>query len=316
MINCLVDYIGLRNVQDSPTSNLYVNDLHGITTEQFDVSLEAGESGDIVETWTVLESRAISLFEMDLMSNLKKYFNNYQIIGSGLTGYVDDNTLADHGSGKYAGWLFDLSAYSSSQKIEINDIRIHLASAVNFNVKIFDANTGEELYTKAVTGAIGAQVVKILKSYNVYEHNKIFVCYDTVIPYRISNDPTTVGIISEGNISTSSTVLASNIDASESGLSIAYNVKCGIDEFVCSRLTLFLEPYLYKLGIEFLKTSKYSKNINRYTLLDTETTTELISEYELEYQRMIDSVFEDLKVPDDGICFICSKAITKKILIP
>jgi hypothetical protein len=316
MIDCLISYVGLKNVNDSPTSSLFLNDLHGITTNQLKEVREIDENDGIDETWEAIESRAIRLLEMDLMSNLKMYFKNHQILFSDVSGYVDDNTLANHGSGKYAGWLIDVYSQSPSLKIEINDFRIHLASAQNFNFKIFDANTGQELYTKAVVGVEGIQTVKILQNFAVYKHNKLFCCYDTVIPYRAFNSISPPGSLKEGSISTSSTVISTSIDSSESGMMLGYNVRCGIDEFVCSRLNLFLEPYLYKLGIEFLKASKYSDRVNRYTLLDTEQKNELIEEYQLEYQRQIDAVFEDLKVPDDGVCFICNKAINKRVLIP
>ena len=201
-------------------------------------------------------------------------------------------------------------------KIDFNDIRIHLTSEQNFNIKIFDANTGEQLFTKAIVGVVGLQVVKILKEYAFYKHNKLFIAYDTVIPIRMFNAPAVPGAISQGSLTTSSTVLAANIDSSEVGLSVGYNIMCSIDEFVCSRLALFTEPYLYKLGIETLKQEKYSSSINRFTLLDSQQKDELLDEYKLEYQRLIDSVFEDLNVPDDGVCFICNKAITQKVLIP
>jgi len=316
MINCLVDYVGLKQVQDDPTSAIFLNDLHGITTERFNASREIEENDGIVEAWTTLESRAIRLFEMDLLSVLRKYFTNYQIVGTDLTGYVDDDTLADHDSGQYAGWLFDMGAYSPSQKLVINDVRIHLKTAENFNIKIFDANTGQELFTKAVVGVVGIQTVKILQEFSVYNHNKIFVCYDTIIPYRLFDSVSLTGAVSRALISTSNTVISTNLSGGEVGLMVGYNVKCGIDEFVCSRLNLFLEPYLYKLGIEFLKASKYSENVNRYTLLDTEARNELLEEYNLEYKRLLDSSFENLDVPDDGICFICNKTISKKTLIP
>lgn len=316
MIDCLTGYVGLKQVSDSPTSDIYINDLHGITTAQFETTREIDENDGILESWNTLEGRAIRSFETDLKFNLKKYFKNHQTISTGLTGYVDDNTLANHGSGKYAGWLFDVGSYAQALKLEINDIRVTLATAENFNVKIFDANTGEQLFNKAVIGAAGLNVVKILQSYAVYNHNKIFVAYDTVIPIRIFNDPTVPGVISQGSITTASTVLAENIDASEVGMAVGYNVKCSIEEFVCSRLELFLEPYLRKLGIEFLKASKYSNDFSRYNLLDTEQSNELIDDYKAEYQELIDSTFEDLQVPDDGICFICNKDISQKVLIP
>jgi hypothetical protein len=317
MIDCLTGYIGLKRVSTgTPSSGLYINDLHGITTGQFETTREIDENDGIEESWNTLEDRAIRSFETDLKFNLKKYFKNHQIIQSGLTGLVDDNTLADHGSGVYAGWLFDMASYSQSLKLEINDIRVTLASAETFNVKIFDANTGEELFTKEIAGIEGVNVVKILQGYAVYNHNKIFVAYDTVIPIRVFNDPNVPGQISQGKISTGSTVLSESISASEVGMAVGYNVKCSIEEFVCSRLELFLEPYLRKLGIEFLKASKWSDNWSRYNLLDMDQSNELIDEYKLEYQELLDSTFQDLQVPDDGICFICNKMISKKVLIP
>ena len=65
-----------------------------------------------------------------------------------------------------------------------------------------------------------------------------------------------------------------------------------------------------------MKASKYSDDFNRYNLLDTEQSNELIDDYKLEYQDLLDSTFQDLQVPDDGICFICNKTITQKVLIP
>ena len=317
MIDCLTGHVGLKRVSTGdPTSGLYINDLHGITTNQFEATREIDENDGIEESWNTLENRAIRSFETDLKFNLKKYFKNHQTISTGLTGFIDDNTLADHGSGKYAGWLFDVSSYAQALKLEINDVRITLAAAQNFNVKIFDANTGKELFTKAVTGVAGLNVIKILQGYAVYDHNKIFVAYDTVIPIRIFNDPMVPGVISQGSITTTSTVLAENIDSSEVGMAVGYNVKCSIEEFVCSRLELFLEPYLKKLGLEFLKASKWSDNWTRYNLLDTEPSNELIEEYKMEYQELLDSTFQDLQVPDDGICFICNKMISKRVLIP
>lgn len=316
MIDCLVGHVGLKRIVDSPTSDVFINDLNGITTNQFENTREIDENDGILESWSTLEGRAIRSLETDIKFNLKKYFKNHQTISTGITGYIDDNELADHGSGKYAGWLFDVFNNVQALKIEINDIRVTLASAENFNVKIFDANTGEQLFSKAVTGESGLNVVKILKSYAAYNHNKIFVAYDTVIPIRVFNDPSVPGVISQGSLSTSTTVLAKNIGASEVGMAVGYNVKCSIEEFVCSRLELFLEPYLRKLGIEFLKASRDSDDFSRYNLLDNEQSNELITEFTQEYKDLLDSTFEDLKVDDDGVCFICNKAISKRVLIP
>ena len=117
MIDCLTSYIGLKRVNDSPTSDLFLNHLPWVNTNQFEKIREIDEDDGIVAAWEKLEDRAIRGFESDLQFELKKFYQNYQIINSGVTGFVDDNTLADHGSGKYTGRLFDLSSYSPSLKI-------------------------------------------------------------------------------------------------------------------------------------------------------------------------------------------------------
>ena len=74
MIDCLVGYIGLKSISATPTGGKYVNDLAGITTEHFETVREISENQNALTAWQTLEKRAIELFEMDIMSRLKKYF--------------------------------------------------------------------------------------------------------------------------------------------------------------------------------------------------------------------------------------------------
>jgi hypothetical protein len=143
----------------------------------------------------------------------------------------------------------------------------------------------------------------------------LFICYDTVEPYKVYE--VSSGVNSYGaNVSTSSSAISDNISGGETGLIVNFSIKCGIDAFVANRLELFQEAYLLKLGIEFLKTSKYSEKLNRFTMLDAERKQAMTDDYMQNYKIAMDSVFEDLSVPDDGVCFICNKGITKKVLIP
>jgi len=314
MISCLVDFIGLRGISESPDSGIYVNDMPGITTEQF-TSTRSQEIGSISDEWDVLETRAIQSFENDLKSNLKKYYQNYTLVSTEATGYVDGNDVVDHGASVYSGILIDLYNQSENLKVVFNSVKINLPSAQTFNIKIFDANTGVQLHTQSVTGVAGLQTVKILKEYAVYDYNRLFICYDTVEPYKAYPYASPYAV-SGSYINTSLLPLHGSLESGETGMMLSYSVKCGIDEFVCNRIELFQESYLYRLAIEFIKTSQYSDKINRYTLLDQETKQRLLEEYTIEYNRLIDSCFKDLKVTDDGTCFICNKSITKKVLIP
>jgi len=315
MVSQLIGYIGLRSVSsDVPTSGVYINELPGITTRQF-TDVRSEEITDIEDEWDELESRAIRSFEVNIRKNLKKYFKNYNLVNTEASGYIDDNDIVDHGSGVYSGLYLDLYPQSENLKIVFNSVKLNLTSGQSFNVKIFDANTGKELFTKAVTGVAGLQTVKILQEFSLFDYNRLFICYDTAEPYKIYEMPS--GVSSYGaNVSTSSSVISDNISGGETGLIVDFSLKCGIDAFVAQRLELFQESFLYKLGLEFLKTSKYSEKMNRFTMLDSERRDQMIEDFEMNYKNSLDSVFEDLIVPDDGICFICNKSITQKVLIP
>ena len=313
MISCLVGYIGLKTIADSPTSGIFLNELPGITTEQFDLS-RSQEIAAIAKEWESLENKAIRNFESDLKYHLRKYFKNHSVITSNTTGYINEKVLVGHGN-VYSGVLIDLYNQSPNLKVSIENVKINLVSADTFNVKIFDANLGTELFTKEVDGVAGLNTVKINKEFAVYDYNRIFVAYDTVTPYRMYDilAPWSVGSYS---VLTTSQVIIGNLNPEATGLSVNYSVKCGIDEFVCNRLSLFQESFIYRLGLEFLRTSKYSDRINRYTLLGKERRDDMMADFTEQYKESIEAAFQDLKVDDDGICFICNKAITKKVLIP
>jgi hypothetical protein len=314
MISCLTDYIGLRDVQNSPSSGLYVNDLPGITTQQF-TDTRSQEIAALESEWDAIEKRAIRGFESDLKFHLRKYFKNHQTIGTEVTGYVDDDVVVDHGAGVYSGVLIDFYGQSENLKINVNKAKLYLTGAATFNVKIFDANTGTELFTKSVSGTAGLNEVDIFQEFTVYDYNRLFVCYDTVLPYKMYDVPAP-WVVSSQKISTSSTILHEDMTGDETGIAVNYSIKCGIDEFVCNRLDLFEESYLYRLGIEFLKQAHYSDRFNRYTLLGRERREEMLMDFKEQYKENLDSALKDLKVRDDGVCFICNKAINQKVLIP
>ena len=73
MIDCLIGVIGLKGVNDDPTSSIYLNDFPGITSERFSLTREENEDNGIVDAWETVERKAIRDFETDLQFKLKKY---------------------------------------------------------------------------------------------------------------------------------------------------------------------------------------------------------------------------------------------------
>ena len=183
---------------------------------------------------------------------------------------------------------------------------------------IFDASTGEQLDKIDFNGTAGLQEYRIMKSYPVWKYRNLFIAYDAanVTTIRTERYDVSLGNVFSGTISNTATVLADSINGTETGMMLNYNWQCSVDNFVCQRLTLFTDPFLYKLGIEFCKELLHSDRINRFTLMDRETATELKESFQNEYNKMIDNIFRDIKVDDFDECFECAKEVTHKQFVP
>ena len=309
MISCLQDQIGLLYVSDFPKSGKYINDIPGITTEHLQRIREDSETYDDSEAWRTLYDRAINAFEWDLLVRMQKFFRRTTVVDTTTTAYVrSSDTIAQEAT--KIGWLFDMWERSPNLKVNFNSVQIALASAQDVTVYVYDGTTGKLLYEQEFTGVSGMNEFYIGQSYAVRDHRRLFIAYGgEVDAYKMQRLGFAGVYIKKGNDA------ANLASAAEIGMSVTYNIKCAIDNLVCQRIELFLEPFLYKLAVMFFEESRNSSRINRWTLLDTENQMQRHGELKERYGEMIDGLLSALEVPDDT-CFNCNKATTRKIMIP
>jgi len=316
VISCLTGYIGLRDVTDDPISGDWINDLPGITTNSFNEIAE-DEEYDLSRTWEEIQKRSINSLESDINAVLKKYFKNYSFVGNTTTGFYDSNTAKTQ-SAVRSGWLFDMSPYSKNLSININVVELYLSSAVNFSIFIYNASTGDLLETIAHVGTQGINRVPIHKTYPMWRYSRLIVAYDSEAVSTIEATDQSIGFgyIQRGEVSDSDSKVHSNFVEASTGLIVNFNIICSIDQFVCNRVELFKDAYLYKLGYEFCQERIYSDRVNRYTLLDREEAIRLRDEFKIEYTERINGVLKGLKVEDNDFCFECNKAFNMNYMIP
>jgi len=118
--------------------------------------------------------------------------------------------------------------------------------------------------------------------------------------------------ITQGKYAKTDNILANNIqqlDTTGQGMVLNYNVACGLDNWVCQRLQLFEEPYMYLLGVEFCNESMFSNRINQYTLLDRPRAQELRADFQAEYDEMMDNQLATLTIDSsyEDECFVCEQ---------
>lgn len=324
MISCLTNYIGLENVTDNPTSGRYINDLQGIETSQFEL-IRKEESYDAEAAWAKVEKRAIKKLESQINKWAQKYYARYSYVNNLVTSQVEGNDSISTAS-NYVGWFFrGFNSFYKNMSLELQWVELHSATDVTTSIRIYNASTGDLLDTvEATLSANTINRVILNKSYPFWKYPNLFIAYDESevqtkkavdlgYGYNIS--------LSQQRIPKSSSIIETNLNegvgTTGQGMVLCFNVNCSLDNYVCQRLSLFEEPYLYLLGVEFCNERIYSDRVSRYTLLDRERAIELKDELEAEYLTSLEAVLKNLTIdyPND-YCFECERELNPKILLP
>lgn len=321
MITSLVDYIGLVNVQDNPTSGRFVNDLPGITSRRVEDTWNQSDNYDITEAWQRIERTAINMFEQKLMQHAKKFYKNYSEVGLTITGQYDKNVSVPT-STEYKGVFFQLPYwYYQSLSYNINRVNIYSETSVNTTIYGFNAATGETIYTKEVSLVEGNNFIPLDWHFPTWKYPDVFIAYDAEEVQTIEQNSYAinypVGYTSWRKVNKTLPITKNNIVASgsQNGLIVTFSVTCSLDNFVSNRLVLFQEAYLYCLGSQVLRESTRSEEINRYTLLDYEQAEAAITEFNDECDKMIEANMKGVKI-NDSHCFICNRLVNQRPLIP
>jgi len=321
MITCLDNLIGVRDLAtyNQPDTGFFINDLPGITTQKLE---DIGDQEDHYEprlAWEDILDRASRKFEDDVKTRMMPYFKNYSYKGHSITGQIDVDNITLATEAFYSGWWFDLANMDENLSLVLETANIHIVSGSNFEIKVFDAITGETLNTIGYAATLGLNEYRILVKLPLWKYRKIFVGYDAnaISVKQVDRFDRNLGTVSANHVSKTASVTEGNITSSNTGLMLTYNVECSVDNFICQRIDLFKNPILYKHGIEFCNEQIYSDRINRWTLLNVEEAKDLKENLLVpEYEQMMDNIFRDIRVRDRGECFECAKPVTYKTFLP
>lgn len=334
--SCLTDYVGLQGCgTTTPTSGVYVNSLYGVSLKAVELTADE-EQVTFAGVWADVQQRASLRFFTLLRAELaKKYklnglqqsFNLTQTLG----------TLTTAAAAKYRGVFVDLDGFvttqhlvkSNFQQINVQQIRVYLLAAVNTTVKIFDAINGTELYSSALTGAIGWNTIEVNQKFT---KRKLFICYNatTVIGSELqvvsgiwNNDyhdggcgcnSGCEGILYGGESAITTTVVESAITKATDvfGISPIFSVECTYDALVCNNKEIFLNAWLYLLGVELLNERLYTIRINKYTTIDRPLAEKLRVEFETTFQEEMTNAVSGIDLNLCDCCIECNADVQIK----
>ena len=319
-MDCLDGQIGVVGLTgyDTAKSGLFINDLPGITLNQLDkIKDDTEDYQDAASAWERIYVRGKKNFEHDVIAFNRRNFKRTSIISSRITGQVTKTLLT--AQGVRTGLYFNLTNYSPSLEIFFNAAQFYLSTPDTVTVEVYDATTGLQLLSESQTGTANALLtIPIQEGFTVHEYPKLFVCYaDTGLSvYKVTDYAYDDFLIStRKQVSTASSVTASNLSGGNTGMVLNYNMKCGVITWICQNIDVFIKPFWYKLGIEFLKERFGSERFNRFTMINLDKAQALLEDFEMEYKKSLEDTLKTMYPTDDGYCFECNKGVNKRYMM-
>ena len=315
-MNCLDNRIGLRDIDTDPDSGLYINDLEGITTAQISKLKDDVEDYEDTESaWEQIYRRAQWLFDTDIRMKMKKYLKPTSIRQNIISGQINENTNIAT-TAFLRGHFFDFPETSHDLELHLNYAQVYLTAAASFSVFIYEATTGILLDTVTKTSA-GPGLVRLdlLKNYAIHEYPRLFVCIDhegLATKKADDYDINPMWYTSTNEISNASTPVYGSLSSASIALILNYHVRCSMNHFICQHIDLLTTPFMYKLAIEIMKERLGSDQVNQFTL-NRDQANELRDSYKIEYENSLNEALEGLR-PQNGVCFQCNHAVTRKLL--
>jgi hypothetical protein len=319
---CLQDYIGVKacSIATVPESGIYINNLPGIELQNIE-QLANDEQINFVGVWNEVQARALRRFRNDAIAMFAERYQLRQIQQTVNLQKNIDKTSVTPAAAQWRGFTIELNyendtvVRSAMQDIYLQHINLYLPLAINTTVKLFDLDLGDEIYTTAVTGAIGWNNIKVNQSFDA---RRVFVCYDATLVNSVKQDisefyldnfnhcdgyyytswqiGTTSRLRGAKSTGLPSTVTSVTGGDNTYGLSAIWSVHCSYDSVICNNKEHFAQALLYCLGSELMTERIYSSRINRWTTVDKNKAIELRKFFEARYKG---GVYDEVEYPGE-----------------
>lgn len=296
-MDCLLDYIGLQGCsQTVPDSGLFVNDLAGIQLRQVDEIADEDQQ-NFTGVFAKVQARSLKIFEKDVKHAFRQKHALKGLTQSINIGKLVDTSITKAASSEYRGLAIELNeanddvVCSNLQLIFIQTINIFVPGAETFNVKIFDLDSEEELFTKSVTTTTsGFTSINVNDSF--LSSRRISVVYDCSSINSVKLDIADHELNCfqrcksrvRGVISTVADPANVTFDTNNTqGLSVIFSIQCKYDVVVCNNKDIFAQALLYLLGSQLMFEQMNSSRTTRWTMLENKQAKFLHGYYKAMY---------------------------------
>jgi hypothetical protein len=336
---CYESLLGLKDCTlTDPITGLYIDTL-GITSPLLDQFITSQyQTG--VELFEDKRSLAWRKISSDFISRLSPMMKADTIIDSMRIGQVltnSSNVDPALGAGNYGGIRVKIDPNSSSfLAFNLSDFSIAIpASSVNTSILVFDMTTGLKIDT--FTYAVGSVDQYINKNYFAKRRKAdlAFVYESLVDTYRLTVKKGSCtdcgGNIKDAHIcpfvdasgiqltTDGTTILSSNVAKYTQGMSLVYNVNCDRESWLCSIGSLLSLVLAYGTAVEiydYALTISPTKRVNTAVSVTIDQLTQARSIAADKYNIELQTVLQNMRLPNDVHCFDCQRNIKYITALP
>lgn len=339
MIDCLNNLVGIRTScgdQVASDSGLYLQDLPFINLKTADSIVTDQDSG-----FALMQQKlniAQNYLVNDIRSRMMPYFKVHSVVDNEIAGYTLDNMTEVAGTGNYTGIQLKVFEYPYLS-VYLSSLSLFTNYTGDIEVKIFDLMQSKLLDTITVS-AVANEIVQV-NIHKEYQTNgqilNLFVGYDTTGIGSYQTNIFGPGFIGYSNcrgctrrrdtlngylyvyqksLPLNTQAIQQNLIPSNGtgGLSLTYSLSCSVERWICQNRNGFAMALLHRAGMEILKEFSMSSRVNSLTTLRKDEVANLEQYFEAEYNKSMDNVLKNLRLPSD-ICIKCQKQLkTRPIL--
>lgn len=338
-LECFEDIVGLRGGCEEPISNsgLWIDDI-GIDLTEID-SLINNSQVSSIDFFEKKRDFAIKQIINTIHTHYSDKYKSNSVLRSGRIGFTKENKEEVLASANMKGIEIELCNQDSFVDVFISSISLQVNTTGTVNILVYDLFQGKLLDTIPIS-AVSGEIVTVYTN-KLYKSNRkaldIIFVYDATL---FSSVKTTVtngsGCKSCGDggsmvnlnqyLSTRSITIGmadakieSNLMASPDtgGISLMYSIQCNYDEWLCTISNLMAMPILFKTGYEIMDFGvSNSRRLNTSTTINIDDLKARKEEYNLRYQNSIESLLQNIKLPNDEKCFECRQKSKHVVILP
>ncbi|MER3499694.1 MAG: hypothetical protein C4308_14225 [Chitinophagaceae bacterium] len=310
-MDCLINYIGLKkNGNDEPESGLYINSLAGVTTELLD-KISEEEEEDAIGTWEDIQKIASKRIYADLIAKMRAKYRintnrgNYFFMpiegnAMSLTGKCGLLLTFDYGyytmQSFFVGTVFLIAKNEGTTTLYIIDEQGYVLSQkeVAFGNGLNSFVIGQSFIAKRLF--IGFDMKGVNAVYSVNNKREDFVA--AIRSVCADSYPVIEGARFDGDYET-------NVE-NTFGVGLTGYVYCDHAAFVCWNKQLFAAAWLFLLGNQITIQALASSRLNFFTTIDRPTLEALRDNYQIEYEKILQTVVDGMGLDERDCCIFCN----------